>query len=104
MQTIIYEPISKEKSLIILHANLLTKIDILKPNIIQLRDIFANIPGNDTQAFLSEVYSSDPQVIIKSATVMSQAILKFAQTTGGQTNRLRTIIVTLGEKGVLLYG
>jgi hypothetical protein len=34
VEKIIYEPISKEKSLRILHADLLSRIHILKPNII----------------------------------------------------------------------
>lgn len=43
MAHVIYEPISKEKSKRILHQDYICKIDILKPNILQLKDISETI-------------------------------------------------------------
>lgn len=61
---IIYEPISKEKSTRILLSDLLSRIDLLKPNLIQLRDIYANLKADSpSDAYLQEIYSDDIEVI-----------------------------------------
>lgn len=71
VDNIIYEPISKEKSTRILHTDLISKINILKPNIIQLRDIYSNII-KDLHPF--DIYTEDLEALKKAVIHMSREI------------------------------
>ena len=79
VEHVIYEPISKEKSSRILNADLLSKITILKPNIIQLRDIYHHIQKakeNELEMFdVMNIQLSEDEQVVSAATKMSQAII-----------------------------
>lgn len=73
VETIIYEPISKEKSTRILYSDLLSKIQILKPNIMQLRDIYLSI-NKDLPDF--DIHSHDIEYVSGAVIQMSKEIFR----------------------------
>eukprot|EP00347_Sterkiella_histriomuscorum_P018997 403343364 len=113
---IIYEPISCEKSSRILHENLLSKITMLKPNLIQLNDIYSvickNQAQNQTEVYqpininrYSKILDKDSRLneISKDVVQMSSAIFDFAiKNSQSNSSRLQRIITTLGSEGVMI--
>lgn len=104
MRHVIFEPISREKSVRILDGDLLSHLTILKPNILQLQDL-----ANALQPECPEEERYDPSrsarhnsmAILRMVTVLFEYATKLAKDQGRES-RLKTIIVTLGREGVAL--
>lgn len=100
IENVIYEPISNEKSKRILHSDLLSRLTILKPNLIQLKDLAEAVaPGTFTTFSVhSDTLDQDRLVAINS---MIDTLFAHARKVSAGS-RLEIILVTLGAHGVLV--
>ena len=103
VEHVIYEPISKEKSSRILHQDSLPRITMLKPNLIQMRDLAALLNPEAFSSFNVEEFPQNKEVVERMIEELFNYAEKIAQIHHIQ-NRLTTIVVTLGKCGVLVGG
>ena len=84
MKHIIYEPISQEKSERILHGDLLSRITILKPNLVQLVHLVSKILGQPIRG-LKNVFAEDKSMIKK----MIMRLVEYANEKNPNGNMLK---------------
>jgi sugar/nucleoside kinase (ribokinase family) len=102
VEHVIYEPISKEKSKRILHADSICKITILKPNLIQLKDLAESL-NPEFATFNTSINSfEENESHIKQMISELFAYSDKMSTVNGTENRFSLIVVTLGKHGVLV--
>jgi sugar/nucleoside kinase (ribokinase family) len=95
---IIYEPISQEKSERILTGDLLSRLTIFKPNLVQLVHLIQKINGQPVRG-LTNVFAEDKRLI----KLMILKLAEYAEKSNPKGNNLKQIILTLGKDGVLVY-
>lgn len=93
---VIFEPISKEKSVRILQDSLLSHVTILKPNILQLRDLAYEVSRTPFALDFTEL--SEPVL----ASIQSLAQTLFAHSALEGPSRLAHIVITVNKHGVIL--
>ncbi len=84
MKHIIYEPISQEKSERILYGDLLSRITILKPNLVQLTHLVEKILGQPIRG-IKNVFAEDKALIKK----MILRLAEYAQEKNPKGNNLK---------------
>ena len=101
VEHVIYEPISQEKSERILERGFLSRLTCFKPNLVQLKHLVGKIGGKATENLteLSGNFEHDKRLI----KLMVAHLAKYAEDTATGESRLRTILVTLGAAGVLVF-
>lgn len=93
---VVFEPISKEKSVRILEGNLLSHVTILKPNILQLRDLAYEVSRTPFSVDFTEL--SEP--VLADISKMAETLFAHSELQG--PSRLAHIVITVNKHGVVL--